>query len=760
MVVSIPMLRVTVLCGATLFAAACSNPEVEKVRHFERGNQYAADERDDFAVIEYANAVRLDPLYGEARLKLAETYERMNNLQAAAPEYIRAADALPDHREAQIKATEILLMSGRFEDAKARATAFLETHPQDLDFVLLRANAMAALKDPEGALAEIEEALKVQPDDSRAFVSLGAIHMQGGDAEEAEGAFRQAIELAPTSVEAHLALGNYLWAADRAAEAEASIKQAVALGPQHLLANRMLAALYMATGRGDQAEEPLKMVAAASTSPAATLQLADYYLRVNRTDEARALLTELAQEPSGFADAESRLASLDYAEKRTAAAHERLDGVIARAPVYTPALVTKAHWLAAENKLDEALELAQAAVKAGPDSATAHFALATVHQRRREVPAAVTAYGEVLRLNPRVLAAQLELSRLNLATGNQNEALRLAEDARRTDPANVATRIALVKTLLSRGELARAQTEIAELQRELPDAAVVHVLNGNLQARRGDAVGARRSFERAQQLEPGMLEAVGGLVGLDLEAKQHAAAIARVDAEIARHGDRPPPELLAVAAHVYDRAGQPARSEQALKRAVALDPQFSTGYALLARQYMRQQRLDEAKAEFEGMVKRDPTAAGPRTMVGMILEAQNRQEEAKRWYEETMAAVPDAPVAANNLAYIYAEQGINLDAALQLATAAKQGLPDNPDVDDTLGWIYYKKDMANLAIGPLEESLKKRPDTAEVLYHLGLTYAKLGDATKARESLERALQLNPNFAGSDVARQTLASVSR
>jgi Flp pilus assembly protein TadD len=212
------------LCLAAILAAACSNPEVEKVKHLERGDEYAAENRDEFAVIEYASAVRLDPKYGEARLKLAETHERMNNLRAAAPEFIRAADALPDNRDAQIKATQILLLAGRFEDAKARVTTLLEKNPKDLDALLLRANAMAALKDPAGALAEIEEALQVDPDESRTFVNLGAIRMQAGDAVEAEAAFRQAIALEPTSVDAHLALGNYLWAAGRAAEAEQAIK--------------------------------------------------------------------------------------------------------------------------------------------------------------------------------------------------------------------------------------------------------------------------------------------------------------------------------------------------------------------------------------------------------------------------------------------------------------------------------------------------------------------------------------------------------
>src|SRR5262245_2803146 len=115
---------------------ACTNPEGQKRRHFERGNAYAAEKRDQFAVIEYASAVRLDPKFGEARLKLAETYERMNNIRAAAPEFTRAADALPDNRSAQIKATEILLLGRRFEDAKARATTLLTKNPKDVDALL------------------------------------------------------------------------------------------------------------------------------------------------------------------------------------------------------------------------------------------------------------------------------------------------------------------------------------------------------------------------------------------------------------------------------------------------------------------------------------------------------------------------------------------------------------------------------------------------------------------------------------------------
>src|SRR5262249_54057674 len=124
--------RVLVLVGLAILPMACRSAEAQKQRHFERGNRYAAERRDDFAVIEYASAVRLDPKFGEARLTLAETYERIKTVRPAFPEYIRAADALPDNRDVQLKATQLLLLARRFDDAKARATALLEKNPKDI----------------------------------------------------------------------------------------------------------------------------------------------------------------------------------------------------------------------------------------------------------------------------------------------------------------------------------------------------------------------------------------------------------------------------------------------------------------------------------------------------------------------------------------------------------------------------------------------------------------------------------------------------
>jgi Flp pilus assembly protein TadD len=117
-----------------------------------------------------------------------------------------------------------------------------------------------------------------------------------------------------------------------------------------------------------------------------------------------------------------------------------------------------------------------------------------------------------------------------------------------------------------------------------------------------------------------------------------------------------------------------------------------------------------------------------------------------------------AAVAANNLAWIYAHDGSNLDLALQLAQTAKAGLPQSAEVNDTLGWIYYKKGLSSLAVPPLLQSVEASPANASYHYHLGLAYASTGDATKARAAFERSLAIDSTSASATDVRQALADL--
>jgi tetratricopeptide (TPR) repeat protein len=110
------------------------------------------------------------------------------------------------------------------------------------------------------------------------------------------------------------------------------------------------------------------------------------------------------------------------------------------------------------------------------------------------------------------------------------------------------------------------------------------------------------------------------------------------------------------------------------------------------------------------------------------------------------------------LAYLLAVQDKDINEALVFAQKAKEKLPNEPNVMDTLGLIYYKKGFNDSAIAEFLDSLEKIPNNATVNYHLGMAYYKKGENDRAREALEKALSLDANFDYADEARKVLAEL--
>ena len=159
------------------------------------------------------------------------------------------------------------------------------------------------------------------------------------------------------------------------------------------------------------------------------------------------------------------------------------------------------------------------------------------------------------------------------------------------------------------------------------------------------------------------------------------------------------------------------------------------------------------------ILEKDPNQATPHMMLGTIYEMQQGYDLAENHYRQALKINPEFAAAANNLAYILADKDKDIQEALGLAQMAKERLPDSPFVMDTLGWVYYKKGLYDLALVEVADSLAKSPDNPTVIYHLGMIYYKKEEPEKARTELEKALRLNANFPEADEARKLLAEMN-
>jgi tetratricopeptide (TPR) repeat protein len=254
------------------------------------------------------------------------------------------------------------------------------------------------------------------------------------------------------------------------------------------------------------------------------------------------------------------------------------------------------------------------------------------------------------------------------------------------------------------------------------------------------------------------MEALEGLVGTSFGAGRKQDAIQAVDDAMKRSA--PSAALYILAGRAYASAGNPAKAEELLKKAIDLEPAKLQAYGLLGALYISQKRLGDARDQYTELTKKNPRSVPASTMLGMIMEAQRDLPAAEAQYQKTMGLDAEAAVAANNLAWLYVSSNRNLDQALQLAQTAAKQLGEVPQVNDTLGWIYYRKGIFQPAVRHLEKSIQKDATDPSVHYHLGMAYLQMGEIDKAKKSLTKSLSMSQNFDGASEAKKALADLGK
>jgi len=749
---------VAVLLLLTAFNAGCSgDPEKLKMEYVASGDEFVAQKKYSEAIIQYRNAVAQDPRFGEARFKLARAAEANGDALTAFREYVRAADLLPNDPVVQLRAGQVLLIAGRYQEARDRADTVLQRDSKNVQALILMGNALANLKDFSGAISELETAIDTDSQRTLSYANLGVVQMAKGDMRAAESAFKRSVDLQPKSVDAHLSLANFYWSGNRLVEAEAEFKKALDLEPKSPVGLRSLTAFYMQNYRIAEVEPTLKAYAEASNDSGPRLMLADFYVNSKRTSEATTILAALAKEDQSFAAATIRLAAIDYAANRRQQAYESIDTVLQREPKNEQGLLLKSRFLLVDKKPGDALALAKKVVDANARSLQGQYYKAVALEAAGSKDEAIEVLSELLKQIPASVPVQLRLAVLRLERGDSKSAADLAMQAVRERPGSGAGHLLLAEASLGEGNLARAESELRLVASTNPNSAKIHTLYGRLYTQKRDIKSARASFGRVLELQPDSIEALAGLIQSDLAEKDPAAARARIRASLSKKPDDP--ALLTLAGATFRAIGDAPQAEAAYQKVLEKNPANFEAYRSLGNLYFDQRRLDDAKSRFEEAARKHPEAAvGARTMVATILEMQNKHEEARKEYEKVLEIDPQAAVAANNLAWAYADIGANLDVALQLAQTAKAKLPNNADVSDTLGWIYYKKGLAGLAITALKDGVTQDRSNPLIHYHLGLAYAKNGNRPEAQRSLEEALKLDPRFAGADEAKRVLGTL--
>jgi len=124
----------------------------------------------------------------------------------------------------------------------------------------------------------------------------------------------------------------------------------------------------------------------------------------------------------------------------------------------------------------------------------------------------------------------------------------------------------------------------------------------------------------------------------------------------------------------------------------------------------------------------------------------NELERAEKPLELILDEFPDDVGAMNDLGYLWADRGKNLELALDMVLKAVASDSENRAYRDSLGWVYYRLGRHAEAIAELEQAVAPADDKSDeadepdgvILDHLGDAYAAAGRKADARKVWQRA----------------------
>jgi len=129
-------------------------------------------------------------------------------------------------------------------------------------------------------------------------------------------------------------------------------------------------------------------------------------------------------------------------------------------------------------------------------------------------------------------------------------------------------------------------------------------------------------------------------------------------------------------------------------------------------------------------------------ILGDVYHAEKMHKESDEAYDKAITIEPNDAILLNNYSYDLAIRSVQLDKALTMSAKSLTLRPNNATFMDTNAWIWFKKGDYKKAKEILEKAIqiasdKSDPDMHE---HLGDVYFKLNEKVKALEQWNMAKQ--------------------
>jgi len=767
--------RLGLFVGLLVLGAACTqDPEANKRKLLATGNKYFKAGKYKEASILYRRAIQQDRRFAEAYYRLALTELELGRVAEAVAALERATELEPSNADAFARLADLYLTIFFANQANQNTTReVLERLGQMAErgeeflggsFDWLRVKGFLALnrKEFQEAVDSFQAASKQRPEDGRAALGLAESLVAAGRAAEAEQVARAFIDNNPTFAGMYDFLYVRYMQQQRTREAEEILKRKCAHNPDQTDFWLQLAAHYHAAGDRTQVQAILgQLLADPQRRPAVYSLVGDFYMRTAQFEQALEIYRQGAEaDPKQRVDFERKMVEALAFQGRVGEAFELVERLLRENPKDNQARAMRGAlrlYGGDPKELDAAIADFEAALAAMPDNAVVRFNLAEAHLAKGNTDRAIIEYQEAVRRRPDYLQPRYGLARAHLLKNDYAQALGVADEILELQPRDLRAKLIQSVAWIQLGKLELARRGLEEVLRRAPQAgeAMFQMAMVNFAEKKFDQ--AEQWLRRMSESNPSDRRAVLGLVEVEMARGRPQAAAAILEAKIrAEEGDLGWRRAMA---NVAARARDFERSAREWNFVISRQPNDAGAHRELGRVYMEQRKLAEAQQAFERAVELAPQDAAASLLLAMVLHVRGDWRAAAQYYQRTIDQDPDNPVALNNLAFLLADNGEDLDRALTLAQRARSRAPHNLEIADTLAWVYVKKNLNESAIPILEELVAKQPGNASWRYHYGVALYQKGETERARRELEAALRSNPSAQEGARIRELLAKLA-
>jgi predicted Zn-dependent protease len=152
--------------------------------------------------------------------------------------------------------------------------------------------------------------------------------------------------------------------------------------------------------------------------------------------------------------------------------------------------------------------------------------------------------------------------------------------------------------------------------------------------------------------------------------------------------------------------------------------------------------LKSALASLDALDQQYPGYPSLQYTRATVLEMGGRTNDAVAQFEKELKDRPEDPELLNALGFTMADHKLKLRHAEDLIRSALAVSPDNPAIQDSLGWVLYRRGKKSEALPVLERAWQNSGD-AEIAAHYGEVLWKSGEEGKARYIWQQALNADP-----------------